>query len=436
MASVPSNYSISQTSRGTLVSELGIVVERTINEFIDQFGWVPYVMWNQFAGNDMETANKLFYWYEAKGRAMGFVVANASVSGANGAAVVVTIKSGYYSESGTRSLPNEGLIFYNARTGVESRVSATNKTVDNAHTFTLVPVRSDQAASVLANDEIQCRGYKYVGEASDYTGTIIRDIVKYTNYATQHRIDSKFTDLSLAERIDFEIDGQPLYKYKQMKDDNMRFRQEKELRLMDSELTDNLGYTESGSAGTIQQVTANGITEYYNTFNVQTTFAGIERKLDAEGGPMAYDWLCDTDQDIEIQLALGNEFNNGAMVFQQDTLRRGFKTYEPMLRKFSWTRYTPFSERKFYGSSAVGTTRNNFGLLIPKGKGSDAVTSQIVPQFCERYQLIDGKRLIMNEVGGLSANGKTTKNDLTVYQQEYSGIQLFGANQYLILTKP
>ncbi len=248
-------------------------------------------------------------------------------------------------------------------------MTATNKTVDNAH-----------------------------------TGTIIRDIVKYTNYATQHRIDSKFTDLSLAERIDFEIDGQHYYKYKQMKDDNLRFRQEKELRLMDSELTDNLDYTESGSAGTIQQVTANGIS--------------------------------DTDQDIEIQLALGNEFNNGAMVFQQDTLRRGFKTYEPMLRKFSWTRYTPFSERKFYGSSAVGTTRNNFGLLIPKGKGSDAVTSQIVPQFCERYQLINGKRLVMAETGGLSDNGKTAKNDLTVYQQEYSGIQLFGANQYLILTKP
>lgn len=442
MGQLPSSYSVPQATRGTLISELNIVVPRAYNEFIDKWKFVPYIMMNELAGNEMPTDNKLFYWYEQAGRAMGFVVANATVAGANGAAVVVTIAAGGYSVAGTRSLPEIGKIFYNARTGVESRVSATNKTTPNAHTFTLVPVISTTSAAVNAGDELQDRGYKYVGEASDYTGTTIRNIDKYTNFCTQIRIDSKFTDLNLAERIDFEIDGQRYYKYKQLKDDNYTFMLQKELMIMDSNLTDNLGYSETGSAGVIQQVQANGSTINYSSFGAQTTYAQVERYLDSQGGAGEYDWLSDTDQDIDIQLALGNEFNNGAILYAQSgdmsklDLSRGFKSFTPFQRKYNHTRYLPFSERAFYGSSANGTTRNNFGLLIPKSKVADAKTRNIVPQFCIRYQNIPGfGKVVIGETGALSPNGKTTKMDLTVFQEAHYAAQVFGANQYAILKK-
>lgn len=444
MSALPSSFTTPSVTRaGTLISELNIIVPRAYNQFIDKWKFVPIVMMNELAGNEMPTDNKLFYWYEQAGRAMGFVQSSGAVSVSAGAAATITVAAGAYSASGTRSLPNEGQIYYNARTGVESRVSAVpNKSTPYAHTFVLTPVISTDNASTLAGDVLQNRGYKYLGEASDYTGTEVRNIDKYTNYCTQIRKDSKFTDLSMAERIDFEIDGQRFYKYKQLKDDNYEMMLQKEVALMDSNLTDNLGYNESGTAGVIQQVQANGTTQYYSTMGAQTTFAQIERQIDSQGGPSEYDWLSDTNQSIEIQNALGNDFNNGAILYAQTgnmdnlDLARGFKSFTPYHRKYNFTRYLPFSQAAFYGNNVAGTTRDNFGLLIPKGTGTDAKTKNIVPNFCIRYQNIPGfGKVVIGETGGLSPNGKTTKLELDVFQQAYYGVMVFAANQYVILKK-
>lgn len=446
MASTPTNYSTPSITRaGTLISELNIVVPRPYNRFIKKYNFTPYMLLTQMTPNGMvklsedATENKLFYWYEQFGRQMGFFQAAANVTVANGASATVTVAAGGYSAAGVRSLPEIGMIFYNARTGVESRVSAVNKGTVNAHTAALTPVQAAGNASVLAGDELQFRGFKYVGEASDYTTTLIQNIAKFTNYASQLRKDCKITDLAKAERIDFSFDGQNYFWYKEMEDMNDQLIQEKELMLLDSVLTDNLGYAESGTAGLIQQIQANGINKLYPNFNAQLSFADIERSLDAEGGPMEYDWLADTDQDIDINLSLANEFNNGAIVYKEDDLRRGFKSFTPIFRKFNFTRYTPISERRMYGSSANQTTRNNFGILIPRNtvnvRGDVRVND--APQMVVRYQDVagNGAQFVVAESGALSANGKTTKMELVVSQEGYFGLQVNGANQFMIYKK-
>ena len=156
MATIPSAYSTASATRaGTLISELNIVVPRAYRDFIDKFQFVPYVMMNELAGNTMASDNKLFYWYESKGRQMSFVRAAANVSGSDGAAITFTIAAGDYFASCSKSLPEVGMILYNARTGVESRVTAVNKTTPSAHTVTIAPVISTQNARVLAADELQ-----------------------------------------------------------------------------------------------------------------------------------------------------------------------------------------------------------------------------------------------------------------------------------------
>lgn len=445
MSTIPSAYSTASATRaGTLISELNIVVPRAYREFIDKFQFVPYVMMNELAGNTMASDNKLFYHYESKGRQMSFVRAAGAVSAVAGAPVTFTIDAADYYASGTKSLPEIGLILYNARTGVESRVTVVNKTTPSAHTVTMVPVIATEIASVSAGDELQGRGYKYVGEASDYTTTTIQGIDKFTNYVTQIRIDSKFTDLNLAEAIDFEYDGQRYYKYKQLADDNKKFLLQRELMLMDSNLTNNLGYSETGSAGVIQQTQANGLNIGYSTFSAQNTFASIERQLDSQGAPQEYDWLCDVKQHIAIQNSLGADFNNGAILYNQGNesglngnldLAFGFKSFAPYQRKFNFTRYLPFSEQAFYGSSASGTTRENFGLLIPKGSSSDAVTRNVVPRFNVRFQDIlgNGQKVQIAETGGLAKVPTSAKMELVVSQVAYYGVQVMGANQYAIV---
>ncbi len=330
-----------------------------------------------------------------------------------------------------RSIGDVGAIFYNARTQVEVRITAVNKATPNAHTYTGVPVVAAQDATGLAGDEMQFRGYKYLGEASDYTTTIVKNIAKYTNYCTQHRKDTKFTDLATVERIDFTYEGQNYYYYKQKNDDKNAFWQEEELLLLDSNLTDNLGYTESGTLGMKQWIAANGMNITYSSFNVQSTFADIERRLDAEGGPMSYDWLQDTDQNIEVNLAIANEFPNGAIVYDMDNLRRGFKKFTPMNREFNFTRYTPISDKRFYGAVAANANTNT-GYLIPTGRRDmeGDVSKNDMPQFIKRYQEINGQKIYAWETGALSENGKTTKLEKVLSQQSYPGLTLLGSNQF------
>lgn len=209
---------------------------------------------------------------------------------------------------------------------------------------------------------------------------------------------------------------------------------------MDSNLTDNLGYAETGSAGVIQQTEANGLQIGYSTFGAQTTFADIERQLDSQGAPAEYDWLCDVNQDIAIQNALGNDFNNGAILYAQGNaadgdLARGFKSFQPYHRKFNFTRYLPFSNAAFYGSNPAGTTRQNFGLLIPKGTSTDAKTRNVVPRFNIRYQDIlgNGQKVQIAETGALAKVPTSAKMELTVSQVGYFGVQVMGANQYAIV---
>lgn len=440
----PSNYQTPSITRaGTLISELNIVVPRTATKWFKKFDYTPYMLLTQMQKNgslkitDDNAENKLFYWYEQFGRYLGFFPVTAAVTGANGAAITVTIASGAYSAAGTRSLPEVGMIFKNARTGVEVRVTAVNKATPSAHTVTIQPVKTTQAATTAIGDEFLFRGFKYVGEASDYTTTIVQNVAKFTNYCSQLRKDTKITDLGKVERIDFSFDGQNYYWYKQMDDDNKSLIQEKELMLLDSNLTDNLGYSESGTNGLIQQITANGQTRSYSSFSALGTFASIERWLDDVGAPMEYDLLSDTDQNIDINNSIANEFPNGALVFDQDELRRGFKSYTPYFRKFNFTRYTPISERRMYGSSGTGVF-DNYGILIPRAtvNVNGDVRVNDVPQMVVRHQEpMAGQQWLVSESGALSANGKTPKNELVVSQTGYFGLQVNGADQFMILSK-
>ena len=444
-ATIPSAFSSATGAnrQGTLISELNIVVPRAYKEFIDKFQFVPYIMMNELAGNTMATDNKYFYHYESKGRQMSFVTALVGSSVAPGVVASFTLSTADYYAS-TKTLPEIGMVLYNARTGVESKVTNVTGKGTTAQTVYIVPVLITDNASVAVGDELQGRGYKYVGEASDYTATTVQAIDKVWNYATQIRIDSKFTDLNLSEAIDFEYDGQRYYKYKQLADDNKKFLLQKELMLMDSNLITNqtaLGSEESGSAGVIQRTQATGLNIGYGSFGAQTTFANVERQLDSQGAPQEYDWLCDTKQHIAIQNSLGNDFNNGAVIYAQNQdsgnldLARGFKSFAPYQRKFNFTRYLPFSEAAFYGSSATGTTRSDFGLLIPKGTQVDAKTRNVVPRFNIRYQDIlgNGQKVQIAETGGLAKVPTSAKMELTVSQVGYFGVQVMGANQYAIV---
>ncbi len=438
--STPNAYSTAQITRGsTLLSELNIVNVTNHLEFFKKYGFNAYMLMTQLNGGILkikssDTENKLFYHYEDFGRDMGYITLAANSTGSS-SSITVTATTGSYSANGTKWLPAVGAIFYNAQTGVELQVTAVTTVTPYAYTATLIPVVAGQDATSLAGQELQFRGFKYVGEASSPTQTIVKNIAKYTNYCTQHRMDSLISDLAMMEQLDVIYKGQKYYMLKQLDDDTNRFIQEAELLLWDSNLATGLT-SDSGTLGLKQWIQNYGINILYPSFNVQSTFADIERKLDAEGGPMEYDWLQDTNQNIEVQLALGNEFTNGAIVYQDTDLRRGFKGFTPMFRKFNFTRYTPISDPRFYGSQAT-TLNSNSGFGVPTGKRdlSGDMSGNDMPQLIKRYQEIEGKKVYAWETGALSPNGKTGIMQKEVSQIEYPGLTVQGANQFFYIKK-
>lgn len=443
-SSTPAQYSDPAITRYGLISGLNIVNVHAYNKFIEKFNFSPYILVNQLAGNEEKVPNKAFKWYESAGRYLGFVTAAADVTVANNAAATITVGSGSYLQAGTKSLPTLGAIFYNSRTGVESRVSAVpNKATPSAHTFQLTPVVLGQNSSVLAGDELLWRGQKYLGEQSDKTDTIIRNIASYQNYCTQLRKDSTIGDLSDAEKIEFQINGNNSFTYKQMQDDSISLMLELEYLIMEGTQTSNLPYAEEGSNGVVKQVQANGINGDYNAWGVTTTFAQIDRALNSVGAPKEYDVLQDNSSSIEMQNSIFTEVNNGAIVYADNAGSRGgidlsldFQSLRIYKRKYNFTSYNLFDEAQMYGSSGNGQ-RNRFSLFIPQGRTSgvnESGNTISVPRFGICYQTPFGaNKWHVKENGLFSENGGGTKAELVHTTIGYFGSRVYGASQYMIM---
>lgn len=449
MASVPvttpGGYSTPDITRGsTLISELNIINVTNHLEFFQKFGWNPYMLLVQLGGGKLrikskDTINKEFYHYEDFGRALSYMTASQAItsSGPNTAATV-NVTTGSYSANGTRLVAADNLILYNAQTGVESYVvpGSVNTTTPYAFTFQIKPTVAGTDVVGLAGQELQSRGYKYLGEASTPTTPQVRNIAKYINYCSQHRIDNVITDLALMESTDVIFNGQKYYLAMMNRNDRDRWIQEAELYLLDSNLATNMT-ADSGTLGLKQWIQNYGINIIYPSFNIQSTFADIERKLSAQGAPMSLDWLQDTYQNIDFNLSLGNEFPNGGIVYEMSDLRRGFKKYTPMFREFSITKYVPISDETMYGAVAAGNLNQNSGYIIPTGKRdlSGDMSKNDMPQMIKRFQLIEGKMVYAWEFDALSANGKTGKMQKSTSQIEYPGLTVQGANQFIYIKK-
>ena len=439
----PNGYSTPDITRGsTLISELNIITITNHLEFFQKFGWNPYMLLVQLGGGKLrikskETENKQFYHYEDFGRALGYVTASSNfTSGGVNTTATVNITTGSYSANGTRMLPAQNLVMYNAQTGVECYVVSVNTTTPYNFSFVIAPTVAGTDVGGLAGQELQSRGYKYLGEASTPTTPQVRNIGKYINYCTQHRLDNIITDLAIMEKTDLIFNGQQYYLAMMKRNDRDRWIQEAEMLLLDSNLATNMT-ADSGTLGLKQWIQNYGINITYPSFNVQSTFFDIERKLSAQGAPMSMDWLQDTYQNGDFNLSLGNEFINGGIVYDMNDLRRGFKRFTPMFREFSVTKYVPISDETMYGAIAAGNLNQNSGYILPTGKRdlSGDTNKNDMPQIIKRYQLIEGQMVYAWEFGALSANGKTGTMQKNTAQIEYPGLTFQGANQGIYIKK-
>lgn len=446
----PASYSVPSVTQYGLVNLLNVVNVHAYNAFFEKYNFVPYIMVNEMEGNEEESTNKQFKWYEEHGRNMDYVASSTTVAGAVNTNVTVVIAAGFYWGSGAVSLPDVGMKFRNAQSGVESEVISVNKTTANAHTMTIHPFNTTQSSAVNAGDELLCMGYIAVGEGSGKTNTRVKAIDKFSNYCTQIRKDADLTDQALAERIEFQINGNYSWDYVQAHFDNLAAAYEREYMLMEAVQANALSTGETSTNGIIPQVQANGITNTYTNFGISTTFGSISRLLDSVGAPGEYDLLSDGFAFQDIQNSISSEYNNGAIIYDEGgrmgggiDFKRDFNSVKMFRRKYNLTQYSIFDEATTFGSSGAGL-RQNFTLFIPRGKtpggkGDDLAQSQVMlPRFTVMYQKPGGtntNKWHYAETGLFANNPTSTTAEKVRTIIGYFGVRLSGASQYLINTK-
>ena len=446
LSTTPASYSLPSVTRYGLINSLNVINVTAFTELVKKFGFVPYLGLNELAGSEEKTPNKQFNWWEDHGRNMNFVSANAGVTGAAGAPIVVTVAVGAYWASGTLSSPDVGKMYRNAQSGVISRCTAVNKATPNAHTMSITPTNSAQVASVSAGDELLDMGFFQVGPASDVTPTQIATVDKYTNYNTELRWDTTLDDLALMEKIEFSINGSHAFSTFQQQKDELREFLQREYNLMNGTQANNLPYQEEGSNGVLTQVAANGQSFNYSQFGTQTTMAQADRVLSAVGAPGEYDVLAAKLAFQDIQNSIGNELANGALIYADGTphvegydIKKNFKSISMYGRTLNITNYQIFDEASLFGASGTGL-QSNLSLWIPRGKtsglGYDQKTQVTVPRFCNTYQTVNGgNKWHMWESGGYAKNPNGTIANASYHNIAYFGIKLYGALQYLTTFK-
>jgi hypothetical protein len=445
---VPASYSVPQVTRYGLVNILNIVNVHAYNSFFEKYNFMPYMTVMEIEGNEEESTNKQFLWYEEHGRNMDYVASSNAQTVSAGAAITVTIAAGFYWGTGSVSLPDVGMKFRNAQTGVQLEVTAVNKTTPNAHTFTAQPFNTTDNASYSIGNEFLSMGYVAVGEGSGKTNTRVKTIDKYSNFCTQLRKDADLSDQAVAEKIEFQINGNYSWDYVQAHFDNLAAEYEREYYMMEGKQANNLTTGESSTNGVITQVQANGITNSYTNFGIAATYGSISRQLDNMGAPAEYDQLMDSYQFQDCQNGISTEYNNGAIIYDENgrtgggiDFKRDFSSVKIFRRKYNLIPYSIFDETTTFGSSGLGL-RQNFGLFIPRGKmsgGRDASLAQtevLLPRFTVMYQKPFGGNKWYYAQTGLGADIPTSPTAEVVRTIiGYFGIRVHGASQYLINTK-
>ena len=448
---LPSGVALSSANRA-LLNNLNIFDRSFEKNLVRIYGAENYAIVQMALGNSVMEAksdNRQFYHYEKRGLHQAVTVNAAIVAPAAGAAVTVTLGTGSYYSSGTQSPVRVGEVVRIMTSGIEGQVTAVNKSVANAHTATITPLRAADAfvsagsANLLAGEYLLLRGAVNVGEQSTVLDGISPLLDKITNTTTEHRDDFTITDRADIEKNEVDFgNGQFYYYYLAMDDMNKRYMNQAFFKIMEGVAVDNLSNGTVGTTGVIPRVSAAGSTIQYSA-STGPTIANIHtltRTLNFYGGAGEYHFLQDIYQRQAVNDLLFGSYNNGAIRYasvggsEEASVSYGFNSFSIDGYTFHFFLNNMFSPEAVYqiNPGAQVPEKRNYGLLIPQKINNDAKTGKQFPSFQIVFQEVNGQRVLTTETGMLAPANKTTTANKTITMLSYPGVRTFAANQYAI----
>ena len=440
-----------QTSTGVgrqFVSDLSLLKPQYYDKFVEKYGNQNYTQLLEMIGLKAVVPGREFFHFESYGKLhSSFKITASTTTSVTNSGVTVTLTSGSHYNSGAQSPIRVGEVVEAASSGVQYKITAVSKASAGAHTATIVPLKN--ASSTLAIGELFLfRGIAEAGEASSATDTLANLTEKKLFTTTEIREDFKITDRAKIEEIYLNFEGGSFYTYKGLDEAVRRFMNNKEFKMVFGSDADNLTGT-VGSKGLIPQIEAGGQTYQYDiTANVAgfgiEDFHNLVRQIDFNGGSQEYHFLMDSYLRSAVDDALFAKYQNGAIVWanvggsQDVAVKYGFDSIKIDGVTFHMKKYLPFNSDAIYGQSLAsnGNKYDFYGALIPMKEGRDAQSGDKIPAIrIVSNQVEAGKDVKVWETGALAKVPTSSTMELNVHHMAYCGLQVFAANQFIIVKK-
>lgn len=457
-----------------LISDLNILQPHNYREFVKKYGAQNFTQWLSTFGGLEKVEGREFFHFEDLGKLMAAVSnKTAVVAPAAGATVTVAIDTDDHYDSGTKSPIRVGETVRIASNGVEGKVLTINKSVDNAHTMTVRPLKSTVAfasagsANLLAGEILKLGSNTEAGEASTNIDPQMPINERITNTTTEIREDWNATDRAEMEAIyyDYVNDGgfgsagiergkQGAYTYQGLVDANKRFLNNVDFKLLFGGVQTNTGLNAGtvGTKGMIPEIVARGNADTYSLGSLGLSkFHSITAQMDVNGNPQQNVWLMDIFQRQDIDDTMFAQYPAGAYVWgsgsasEAASVAYGFDNFKIDNYMFQFKKYAGFNTEVTHGKTPDVDQYRNFGIIMPQGEvsatyGNGGVTKKgRLKNIQVMYQEPMGGGTIANGVkvweygAGAPANLTATMQH-TVSMITYKGIRLSQASQFFTIS--
>lgn len=453
-----------------LISDLQLLAPHYWKDFINNFGAQNFTTWLSTFGGMEKVEGREFFHFEDTGKLMVAVTnRTAVVAPAAGATVTITIAADEHWDAGTKSAIRVGETVRIASNDVEGKVLTVNKSVDNAHTMTVRPLKAAQAfvsagsANLLAGEILKLASNTEAGEASTNIDPQMPIDERISNTTTEIRDDWNATDRAEMEQIwyDYVNDGgwgsaginrgkQGAYTYRGLVMANRRFLNNVDFKLTFGGVQTNTGLNAGtvGTKGWVPEVIDRGNTVTYSLGSLGLAqMHAITAQMLVNGNPQQNQWLMDIYQRQSIDDTLFAQYPAGAFVWgqgsasQEASVAYGFDNFKVDNFMLQFGLNASFNTEVVYGKSPLVDKYRNFGIIIPQGQiqtksnnGGITKTSRL-KNLQVMYQEPMGGGTIANgvkvwEYGGAAPDNLTATMQHTVSMICYKAVRAAGLNQF------
>lgn len=449
-----------------LISDLNLLAPHYWDTFVEKYGDQNYTQWlSTWAGMD-KVEGREFFHFESLGKRMAAITIKTAVSApAAGATVTIALSVDDHWDAGTKSPIRVGETVRLASNGVEGKVLTVNKSVDNAHTATVRPLKSDVAfasagsANLLVGEVVKLASNTEAGEASTNIDPQMPVDERITNTTTEIRDDWTATDRAEMETIwyNYTDDGgfgsaginrgkQGAYTYRGLVEANKRYLNNVDLKLLFGGVQTNTGLNAGtvGTKGIVPEIVARGnaITYSLGAMDLAKIHA-VTAQMDVQGNPVMNQWLMDIFQRQEFDDTLFAQYPAGAFVWgtgsksEEASVGYGFQNFRIDGYMLQLKKQNIFNTEVLYGKTPDVDQYRNFGIIMPQGYVSNR--GKKIPNLSIMYQEPMGGGVISNgvkvwEYGGGAPQNLTATMQHTVSMICYKGARVAGATQFFTVT--